>query len=200
MKHLPTKKELIAFEKRIADAYEKGEIPYPIHFSLGAENHTLKVFKKIKEVDWVFGSHRPHYMALCKGMPAPMLEKIIRRGDSMHVFSKKYKIYSSGIVAGHIDVALGVAQAIKLNKTNEHVWAFIGDGGIEECSFYPAYRYAKDWNLPITFVIENNLLSVSVPLKERHKRVPFSPDKHLMIFNYKREYPHVGTNKWVKFM
>ena len=35
--------------------------------------------------------------------------------------------YSSSIVGDIIPIAIGVSQAIKLNKLNKNVWCFIGD-------------------------------------------------------------------------
>ena len=60
------KKDLIAFEKKVQEAYEAGEIRAPVHLSGNNEEQLIKIFKKIKKNDWVFSTWRNHYHALLK--------------------------------------------------------------------------------------------------------------------------------------
>ena len=73
------KKTLIAFEKEIADLFNSGKIKAPIHLYHGNENHVIKIFKKIRNEDWVFCSWRSHYQCLLKGVPRNEIKKEIRR-------------------------------------------------------------------------------------------------------------------------
>jgi TPP-dependent pyruvate/acetoin dehydrogenase alpha subunit len=193
-----TKETLRKFEDEVAAEYEQGEIPFPIHFNYGCEEHLLKIFEQINDDDWVFGTHRAHYMALLKGMDPNKLKEVIRRGDSMHVYDKSRNIYTSSIVAGHVPVAVGVAKAIKMTGGRNKVWVFCGDGSTDEPHFWSALRYVRNWDLPAVFVVENNNLSVDTPISERYRQLDFTPDKHLIIVNYTRETPHVGTGKFIK--
>jgi len=43
------KQELIAFEDMIADLFNEGKIPYPVHFSNGNENALIAIFKDINK-------------------------------------------------------------------------------------------------------------------------------------------------------
>ena len=70
-----TPKDLILFEKKIAEDYEKAKIKGPIHLTNGNEKILLEIFSFIKKTDWVFSSWRNHYHALLKGISAEWLKK-----------------------------------------------------------------------------------------------------------------------------
>jgi TPP-dependent pyruvate/acetoin dehydrogenase alpha subunit len=193
-----TKKDLIKFELDIIKIYESGKIRAPIHLSGNNENQLLKIFKKIKKNDWVFSTWRNHYHALLKGIPANWLKKEIIAGRSMGINNIKYKFYSSAIVAGIIPIALGVAKALKLKKSQNKAWVFIGDMTFETGIFHECYKYAKNHNLPLKFVIEDNNLSTNTPTDKvwiKKSKIP----KDIIYYKYKRRYPHHGTGGWILF-
>jgi len=193
------KQELIDFENEIVDLFHLGKIPYPIHFSGGNEDSLIKMFKEVKQNDWVFSTHRSHYHYLLKGGSPKKLKEMIIRGDSLHVFDKSINFFSSAIVAGACTIATGTSLAIQRQKTNAHVWCFIGDGAEEEGSFYESVRYVDGNNLPCTFVIEDNNLSVDTPKEERLKKDSNIKWPDCVVrYNYIRKYPHVQTGKFVK--
>lgn len=192
------KKELIEFEKRIKRIYEKGKIKAPVHLSGNNEDHLIKIFKKINKSDWVFSSWRNHYHALLKGISPEWLEKEIIKGRSMGINNLKKKFYSSAIVGGIIPIAMGVAQSIKLKKQKNKVWVFIGDMTFETGIFHECYKYCKNFNLPIKFVIEDNNLSTNTPTNLAWKKKSKKP-KDVIYYKYKRKFPHHGTGSWILF-
>ena len=192
------KNSLILFETKIKKIYESGKIKAPIHLSGNNENQLIKIFKKVKKADWVFSTWRNHYHALLKGIPEQELKKQILNGKSMSVSSKKHKFYTSAIVGGILPIALGVAKAIKLKKKKEKVWVFIGDMTFETGIFHECYKYAKNFKLPINFVLEDNGLSTNTPTKvawNKKQKIP----KDIYYYKYKRKYPHHGTGSWILF-
>ena len=64
-----TKDDLINFELRVKEEYEKATITGPVHMSGGNEEQLLEIFKYVNEGDWVFSSWRNHYHALLHGVP-----------------------------------------------------------------------------------------------------------------------------------
>ena len=64
-----TKNDLIDFELRVKEEYEKATITGPVHMSGGNEEQLLEIFKYVQEGDWVFSSWRNHYHALLHGVP-----------------------------------------------------------------------------------------------------------------------------------
>ena len=156
-------KFLINFEEDIKKIYEKGKIKAPIHLSGNNEKQLIKIFKKIKKNDWVFSTWRNHYHALLKDIDPTWLKSQIVKGKSMGIISKKHKFYSSSIVNGCLPIALGVAKSIKLNNAKNKVWVFIGDMAFESGIFHEVYKYAKNFSLPLKFVVEDNNMSTNTP-------------------------------------
>lgn len=193
-----TKKDLLKFETKISKLYEDKKIKGPIHLSGNNENQLIKIFKKIKKNDWVFSGWRNHYHALLKGCSAKDLERQIIAGKSMTLNSYKNKFFTSSIVGGVLPIALGVAFSIKKKKMKQNVWVFIGDMTYETGVFHECYKYAKNFKLPLKFVVEDNDLSTNTPTKsawgKKQKKLP-----GVYYYSYKRKYPHHGIGKWILF-
>ena len=98
-----------------------------------------------------------------KDIDPTWLKSQIVKGKSMGIISKKHKFYSSSIVNGCLPIALGVAKSIKLNNAKNKVWIFIGDMAFESGIFHEVYKYAKNFSLPLKFVVEDNNMSTNTP-------------------------------------
>ena len=192
------KNALIDFEKEIKDLYESGKIKAPIHLSGNNENQLIKIFRKIKKSDWVISTWRSHYHALLHGVPAPWLKKMIIKGKSMGINSKKYKFYSSSIVGGGMSIGTGLALALKKKKSKSKVWVFIGDMTFETGQFEECFKFVKNFNLPLKFIIEDNGLSTNTPTKHVWKNLKKIPND-VIYYKYKRKFPHHGTGNWILF-
>ena len=194
-----TKKELIEFENKIAKKWNNAEILHYIHFSGGNEEQLIEIFKEIKPEDYVFSTHRSHYHYLLKGGSPEILEKKILNGESMHVHDKEKNFLASSIVAGTPAIATGIAWALKQKKSKNHVWCFVGDGAEDEGHFYEAVRYVDGWDLPCTFVIEDNNRSVETPRNERYGISKMDWPSCVRRYHYDPTTPHSGTDQWVDF-
>jgi len=196
------KEDLINFEKEVIEQWKKGETYGPVHLSGGNEEQLPKIFKNIKDNDWVFTTHRSHYHALLKSKDKKwLMNDIIVKANSSHINSKKYKIFSSAIVGGNLSIALGTALAIKLKKGTEKVWCFTGDMASEMGQFFEVIKYAFSEELPIMFVIENNSLGCETPTGKVWKKCLCYENiyPNVIRYNYKRIYPHCGTGDWLTF-
>ena len=109
--------DLISFEEEIAETFNQGKIKSPVHLYNGNEEHIIKVFKNIKENDWVFCTWRSHYQCLLKGVDPKQIKNDILDGRSITLCYPSHKIYSSAIVSGNIPIATGVALDIKRKKS-----------------------------------------------------------------------------------
>ena len=192
------KKKLIDFELKIKKIYEKGKIKAPIHLSGGNEEQLIKIFKKIKKGDWVISNWRSHYHALLHGIPEKKVLREILKGKSMSLNFKEHKFIASSIVGGGIPIGLGLALAIKRKKQKNNVFIFVGDMTFETGIFYECHKYAKNHNLPIKFIVEDNGLSTNTPTEKTWKIISKKP-KDIIYYKYKRQYPHHGTGSWVLF-
>lgn len=202
-----TKEELIAFEKEIADIYCEGKIRAPIHLSDGNEEQLIEIFKNVKENDWVYSTWRSHYHALLKGIPRDEVKQKIINGESITLMFPKYNFFSSAIVGGIIPIAMGTALGIKRSGSNQHVWCFVGDTSAETGAFNESLRYSENFDLPITFVIEDNGFSVNTPTSvvwglgeiAPQNTMPYSMGKKVIKYNYIKSMPHVGCGTYVTF-
>ena len=146
----------------------------------------------------VFSSWRNHYHALLHGFDPEELFNLIKEGKSMGINSVKHKFYSSSIVGGSLPIALGVAQSIKLKKETSKVWCFIGDMTFETGTFHECYKYSRNFDLPLEFVIEDNNMSTNTPTDEAWNQKSEIPDD-VYYYQYERNFPHHGTGKWILF-
>ena len=193
-----TKKLLLKFENDIADLYEEKKIKGPIHLSGNNEDKLIRIFKKVKKNDWVFSSWRNHYHAILKGVPEYYVKKEVIKGKSMILNSIENRFFSSSIVGGILPIALGVALALKKKNKKSIVWVFIGDMTYETGIFHEVYKYSKNFNLPIKFVIEDNSMSTNTKTIDAWGKKS-GKLKKIIYYKYKRKYPHHGIGKWILF-
>jgi pyruvate dehydrogenase E1 component alpha subunit len=198
-----TVENLVGFETGIAESFNAGEIRAPVHLSDGNENGLIEIFKEIQDRDWVFCSWRSHYQSLLKGVPPEEVKQAIFDLRSISLCFPDYRVYSSAIVGGSVPIAVGTALGIKRRKSEEHVWCFIGDMTAEMGMTNTAIKYSRGLDLPITFVVEDNGVSVCTPTIDvwgltessfKHER-----PENVLYFEYSSRYPHAGAGQRVEF-
>lgn len=196
--------ELRAFSTRIAEHFNAGRIRAPIHLDDGNEESLIRYFQGVNPQDWLCCSWRAHYKCLLKGVPAEDLEQEILAGRSISLCFPKHRILSSAMVGGTLPIAVGIAMAIKRNRTPEHVHAFLGDMTALTGQFHECLTYAHNFDLPITFVVEDNDKSVCTPTREAWGIKPEAniyEGKFIKVYNfsYESQYPHAGAGQRVNF-
>lgn len=192
-----TKEDLIAFERDIADSFNKGSIRAPVHLYSDNEDKMIEIFNRVKKDDWVCCTWRNHYQCLLKGVPAEDLKRRIHKGKSMVMCIKEHNIICSSIVGGIPSIAVGIAWSLKLEKSSGRVWCFVGDMSANTGAFDEAYRYARGHDLPITWIIEDNGLSVETPTNIAWGT---NSSSDVIRYQYKNtKYPHAGAGVRVQF-
>jgi len=188
------KQELIKFTENIANLYENGKIKAPIHLGGENEEQLIKIFKDYKRNDWILSTWRSSYHWLLSGRSPKKLKKQIVEGHSMHIYDDKF--FTSAIVGGIAPIAVGLAWGLKLGKSSNKVWCFLGDGAYACGIVKESIAYAEGHDLPIQFVIEDNNLTVRANTKEI-----WGTKKVLKVIKYEyiRKYPHAGSGKYVMF-
>ena len=193
-----SEQDLIQFEEDIVQHWESGKIRGPVHLSNGNENQLIEIFKRIKSSDWVFSTWRSHYHAFLKGIEPQWIEQEILKGKSITLCNIDEKFYASAIVTATLPLALGVAKSIKMNNGTDKVWCFVGDMCFETGIFYEVHKYARNFNLPLHFVVEDNGISTYTPT-EATWNVKRDVPSDVIHYTYKSKYPHYGSGKWVAF-
>ena len=188
-----TEEELIYCENEIALLWNSGNAPFLVHLSGGNEEQLTNIFKRIKAEDFIFSTHRSHYHYLLAGGTLDKLKELVLQNKSMFIFNKKLNFFTSSIVAGTPAIAAGMAQSIKMNGETKHVWCFVGDAAEDEGHFYEAVRFVDGFDLPCTFILEDNDRSVSSTKEQRRGKSSIEWPKCVQKYEYKITYPHAGS-------
>ncbi|GAA1295006.1 thiamine pyrophosphate-dependent dehydrogenase E1 component subunit alpha [Saccharothrix xinjiangensis] len=165
-------------EEVLADHYrDEQEMRTAIHFSIGQEATAVGVLAATSAQDWVYAAHRTHAPYLAKGgdLTALVAELYGReagcshgRGGSIHLIDQSVGFAGSGAILGEmISVAVGSGWAFALRGEARVALTFFGDGATEEGVFAESLNFAAVHRVPVVFVCENNLYSISSPLATR---------------------------------
>jgi hypothetical protein len=193
-----TVESLIEFEKEIVDLYLDCQLPFLFHLSGGNEKELIEIFKDVKEGDYVITNHRGHYHALLHGVPPETVKDRILNGRSMFLYDRGLNLFCTAIIGGSPAIAAGIAWKLKREGSNNKVWCFVGDGTEDSGHFFEAVRYVDGWDLPCTFIIEDNNRSVATPKNERwgtatHPIWPSCVTK----YHYEIPFPHARTPAFI---
>ncbi|QOX62173.1 thiamine pyrophosphate-dependent dehydrogenase E1 component subunit alpha [Anoxybacterium hadale] len=164
------------FEEEVFEFYKKGMMPGLAHLYLGEEAVATGVCAALKEDDYIGSTHRGHGHLVARGadlgkMMAEILGKATGyskgKGGSMHIMAMDKGILgANGIVGGEIPIATGAAYSAKYRMTDQIAVSFFGDSATNEGTFHESINMAAAWNLPIIYVIENNLYGISVDIRD----------------------------------
>lgn len=201
-----TKEDLASFEKEIAEIYATGVIRAPVHLRAGREEQLIKIFQEnvIGPEDYVFGHWDSHELALLKGVPRDEVKQAILDGKSISLCFPEYKVFCTGIVGSLMGTATGAAWALQRQNKKGRVFLFCGDMSAETGSFHEAVKYALNYDLPVTFVVCDNGLSVMTDTRAVWgSSEPWFAgtkyEKKIIYFKYTNTYPHSGLGWKIKF-
>jgi hypothetical protein len=192
-----TPEKLIEFSNHIAEIHDAGYLPFTVHLCGGNEQQLIDIFANIKENDYVLSTHRNSYHALLHGIPPEEVEEKIRTGRSMFMFDRKRNFYVSAIIGGTPGIAVGMGWALKRKKSDQRVWCFVGDGIEDTGHFAEAVRYVDGWDLPVTFVIEDDGMAVNASKKSRWGKdedIQWPPC--VIRYHYTKTRPHIRTGNF----
>ena len=163
----------------------KGPIPGEMHLSNGQEPCAVGVCAHLEAGDIVTATHRPHHIAVAKGVDLnEMMAEIFGkatglsggRGGHMHLFDGRVNFSCSGIIAEGMGPAVGAALSRQMQGKPGVAVSFIGEGAANQGAFHETLNLAALWKLPVVFVIEDNAWGISVAkasatcIKQHHVR------------------------------
>jgi pyruvate dehydrogenase E1 component alpha subunit len=166
---LRTMRRIRAFEEAALAGHKAGEIPGPLHVSIGQEAVAAGVCAALRRDDRITSNHRGHGHAIAKGAaPGPMMRELYGRaggfcggkGGSMHIADFSVGMLgANGVVAGGIPIAVGAAQGLRLLGSDAIVACFFGDGAVNRGPFLEGLNWAALWRLLVLFVCEDNAVA-----------------------------------------
>ncbi len=111
-------------------------------------------------------ARQEHYNKMMAELCGRATGYCLGRGGSMHIADvEKGNLGATGIVGGNIPVATGAGLAQQIQDTDRVVLCFFGDGASQTGNFHESLNMAGLWNLPVVFIVENNLYGMSVPIQ-----------------------------------
>ncbi len=166
------------FEERVKRTFEDhpGVIRGHTHLADGAEASIVGSLAALRDGDQLMATYRCHGYPIVLGTDtkAIMAEIYGRRdglcggyGGSMHLADpERGFLGTSGIVGQGIPQATGAAFAAQLNKRDQVVLGFFGDGASKQGAFHESLNLASLWKLPIVYVMENNSYNVATRVEQ----------------------------------
>ena len=165
-----------AFEEQAEQLYALGKIHGTMHLSIGMEASAVGAIAALRPDDLILSTHRGHGHCIAKEadlnrMMAEFMGKETGycrgRGGSMHIADVEGgNLGANGVVAGGIPIAVGVGLSLKMQKRDQIVTCFFGDGAANTGPFHEALNMAAIWTLPVVFVCENNQYAMSFSVKK----------------------------------
>jgi pyruvate dehydrogenase E1 component alpha subunit len=178
------------FEEKCAELYQQEKIRGFLHLYIGEEAIAVGAMQALTPADAVVATYREHGHALARGvaMDAVMAEMYGKaegcsrgRGGSMHLFDAATRSYGgNAIVGGGLPLAVGLALAEKMQKSEGIAACFFGEGAVAEGEFHESLNLAELWRLPVLFVCENNLYAMGTRLERSESQ----PDIHIKAQSY----------------
>ena len=163
------------FEESLEEMFSRGILHGTMHLSIGQEATATGACLALDKEDLITSTHRGHGHCLAKGAePFRMFAELLGRedgycrgrGGSMHIADlSNGNLGANGVVAGSLTIAVGAAQSLKMQKKDNIVLCFFGDGAVNEGSFHEALNLASLWELPVLFLCENNQYGMSMASK-----------------------------------
>ncbi len=157
-------KTIRAFEERLHDEIQTGEIAGFTHLYAGQEACAVGVCEHLGATDYIISTHRGHGHCIAKGCDVVAMMKEIYgsreglcrgRGGSMHIADVGVGMLgANGIVGAGAPIAVGAGISAKSNGTVSI--AFSGDGACNQGTTFEALNLAVVLKLPVIFVFENN--------------------------------------------
>ncbi len=168
-------------EQKLAKEKKDKKIGGPVHLGVGQEAIGTAVASNLRKSDRIFGAHRSHSHLLSIGADIRSLfSEVLGRktglskgmGGSMHLWDKPNGFYGSvPIVSGTVPLALGAGLAAKMDKQNDISIVYLGDSALEEGVVHECLNLASLMNIPIIFVVENNLFGSHMHISQRQSQV-----------------------------
>jgi pyruvate dehydrogenase E1 component alpha subunit len=165
-----------AFEEKAEQLYTLGKVHGTMHLSIGMEASAVGAIAALRPDDLILSTHRGHGHCIAKGadlnlMMAEFMGKengyCRGRGGSMHIADVEGgNLGANGVVGGGIATAMGVGLGLEMQKRDQIVLCFFGDGAANLGSFHESLNMAAIWTLPVVYVCENNQYAMSFPVKK----------------------------------
>jgi len=168
----------------VNEEYKAKRLKVSVHLALGHEAIAVAVSENMEQGDNLLPSHRNIAYNLARaGKLQPVLDEYYLKptginaahSGSMNMLNpEKGIVYTSSILGNAFPVATGIALSVKRSRKKNATIVMVGDGSMEEGSFYESMLMARSMELPVIFLIENNEWSMSTRINQRRSLIDVS--------------------------
>jgi TPP-dependent pyruvate/acetoin dehydrogenase alpha subunit len=163
-------------EERLEALFRNGEAYGSLHLCIGQEATATGACAALRSDDYITCTYRGHGAVLAKGVPTgAVLAELLgretgccrgRSGSMLLTDLSRGVIFSTGIVAAGIPIAVGAALGARLSGGDRVALTFFGDGAVNQGVFHEALNMAGLWKLPCILFCENNQYAEMTPTHE----------------------------------
>jgi len=165
-----------AFDERLSNLVKQGRVRSGVYTGIGQEAIIVGTCFSLRKEDFICPLHRDLGAFLMKGVePRVMMAQMFAkttglsrgRDSALHSGVNELGIFgNTSMLGANLPVAAGIGLTFKMEKRDNVVIAYFGEGASNTGDFHEALNFAGVQQLPIVFICENNQYAYSVPLEK----------------------------------
>jgi TPP-dependent pyruvate/acetoin dehydrogenase alpha subunit len=165
-----------AFDERLSILVRQGKVRSGVYTGIGQEAIVVGTCFALRREDFICPLHRDLGTFLMKGVePRTMMAQMFGktaglskgRDSALHSGVNELGIFgNTSMLGANLPVAAGIAYTFKMERTDNVVVAYFGEGASNTGDFHEGLNFAGVQRLPVLFVCENNQYAYSVPVEK----------------------------------
>jgi pyruvate dehydrogenase E1 component alpha subunit len=164
------------FDLRLSILVKQGKVRSGVYTGIGQEAIIVGTCYGLRKEDFICPLHRDLGAFLMKGVEARvMMSQMFAkttglskgRDSALHSGVTELGIFgNTSMLGANLPVAAGLGLTFKMEKLDNVVVAYFGEGASNTGDFHEALNFAGVHQLPIVFICENNQYAYSVPVEK----------------------------------
>jgi acetoin:2,6-dichlorophenolindophenol oxidoreductase subunit alpha len=164
------------FDERLSILVKQGQVRSGVYTGIGQEAIIVGTCFSLRKEDFICPLHRDLGAFLMKGVePRVMMAQMFAkttglskgRDSALHSGVNELGIFgNTSMLGANLPVAAGIGLTFKMEKRDNVVIAYFGEGASNTGDFHEALNFAGVQQLPVVFICENNQYAYSVPLEK----------------------------------
>jgi pyruvate dehydrogenase E1 component alpha subunit len=164
------------FDLRLSTLVKQGKVRSGVYTGIGQEAIIVGTCFALRKEDFICPLPRDLGSFLMKGVePKVMMSQMFAkttglskgRDSALHSGVTELGIFgNTSMLGANLPIAAGIGYTFKMEKVDNVVVAYFGEGASNTGDFHEALNFAGVQQLPIVFVCENNQYAYSVPLEK----------------------------------
>src|ERR1700733_6876519 len=165
-----------AFDLRLSTLVKQGRVRSGVYTGIGQEAIIVGTCFGLRKEDFICPLHRDLGSFLMKGVePRVMMSQMFAkttglskgRDSALHSGVTELGIFgNTSMLGANLPIAAGIGYTFKMEKVDNVVVAYFGEGASNTGDFHEALNFAGVQQLPIVFICENNQYAYSVPIEK----------------------------------